>query len=112
LPFTETEKLSLQVKAENQILIYITTHLTEMHSALLAQCWPTLIAESPLFQQADCMLFITKQKDTKVNMTFINSVFAHKGITVHVRPNTDITKGLSWHSLKAFKIIGLTHMSG
>jgi hypothetical protein len=77
----------------NRILIFITTHLSDMHYTYLENCWPNLIAKSPLFRQSDFMMFITESQGQKANMTLINSVFAETGISVHSTENPGYQEG-------------------
>ena len=86
----------------NRILMYITTHLTENHSKYLEQCWPTLLAKSPLFKMSDFMMFVTESEDGNLNMTLIQSVFADAGVTVHVRPNPGYQQGAILAMTEAF----------
>lgn len=77
----------------NRILIFITTHLSDLHYTYLENCWPALIAKSPLFKQSDFMIFITEPEGQKANMTLINSVFAETGISVHSTENPGYQEG-------------------
>jgi hypothetical protein len=82
-----------QTKPGKRILIYLTTHLSETHTILLERCWPSLLAKSSLFKQADFIIYVTESEDRKVNMTLIDSVFANTGVTLHVRPNPGYNEG-------------------
>jgi hypothetical protein len=77
----------------NRILIFITTHLSDMHYKYLEHCWPALIAKSPLFKESDFMMFITESQGQKANMTLINSVFAETGVVVHSTENPGYQEG-------------------
>jgi hypothetical protein len=80
-------------RENNRILIFITTHLSDMHYTYLENCWPALIAKSPLFKQSDFMMFITESQGRKVNMTLINFVFTETGISVHSAENPGYQQG-------------------
>jgi hypothetical protein len=92
-----------QTKPEKRILIYITTHLSETHSFLLERCWPSLLSKSPLFKQADFMMYVTESEDRKVNMTVVDSVFANTGVTLLVRPNPGYNEGAVLAITEAFQ---------
>lgn len=79
---------------EPNVLIYITTHLSDMHVQYLKACWPTLLSRSPLFRGAAFIMFVTEQVDAPVaDMTIIQEVFARVGITVHIRANPGYHEG-------------------
>lgn len=41
----------------NRVLLFITTHVSPVHVEFLQKCWPALISNSALLQQADVLLF-------------------------------------------------------
>ena len=77
----------------NKILVYITTHLSDIHYKYLDKCWRAMIAKSPLFKQSDFLMFVTESHGRKANMTLINSVFAETAISVHSRKNPGYQEG-------------------
>ena len=88
---------------KKKILLYITTHLSEMHYAYLERCWPALLESSTFFKQCDYMMFITATDDQKPNLSAIHSVFARPGIVIHSRPNPGYNEGAILALQEAFQ---------
>jgi hypothetical protein len=89
----QTETSSGKVHSHNKTLVYITTHLSKVHSLYLQYCWPTLIARSPLLSQADFMFFVTQPKGQTANLTLITSAFAGRRVSVRVMENPGYQEG-------------------
>ena len=77
----------------NKTLVYITTHLSKLHSLYLQKCWPALIAKSPLLRQVDFMFFVTEPKGQTANVTLIASAFAGRSVSVRIAENPGYQEG-------------------
>jgi hypothetical protein len=77
----------------DRILIYITTHMSAAHVTFLQRCWPSLLAKSQLYRQADVTMLVTKVNKSHINVTLLNEIFAGTNFRVHVRPNPGYQAG-------------------
>ena len=82
---------------EQRLLIYITTHMSELHKSFLSKCWPLAIKNSKLLKAADIMFFVSLDNNqTDISMQdrdLIHSVFPHQKVTFHARPNPGYQAG-------------------
>lgn len=49
------------------VLLYVTTHLSQQHRAFLETCWPVLSRHSILVQESHVLVFVTKDQMKKNN---------------------------------------------
>jgi hypothetical protein len=88
-----TRSLTNQPAERSSILFYITTHMSAGHVEFLRQCWPSLLAKSKLYRQADVTMLVTKVNKSHINVTFLNKIFEGRNFRVHVRPNPGYQEG-------------------
>lgn len=72
-----------------RVLVYITTHLPELHVAFLRKCWPGLIANSVLLQHADMLLFTAGEPP----LDMLQDGFGGKKVRVERYNNTGYQEG-------------------
>jgi hypothetical protein len=99
----QDEPRPIQQRSTPRILIYITTQLSKQHYAFLKGCWPKLLADLPLFQKSDFLMYITEGANQEVNMTFIDSLFSRTGITTRVAANPGRQAGAILALTEGFK---------
>lgn len=77
-----------------RVLLYITTHMSPQHEALLEGCWPYTIANSKLVRMADVTVFLNGDQERRnYNEALLRQVFYGKNITVHHSLNIGYQNG-------------------
>jgi len=72
-----------------RVLLYITTHLPDLHVQFLRKCWPGLISNSALLQHADVLLFAGGSLPTDI----LEDVFRGKNVRVQQYKNPGYQEG-------------------
>lgn len=84
-----------------RVLIFITTHLSELHVQFLQVCWPRLLNSSRLLSSADVMVFATGFKETSVQL--LRAVFQYQLVSIKQYPNPGYQEGAILAINEAFK---------
>jgi hypothetical protein len=91
------------------VLIYITTHLSDAHVYYLKTCWPSMIANSQLFRRADFSMFVTTSSAKHLNTSLIESLFTSVNFKLHIRPNPGYQRGAMLAMTEAYKLDWFEH---
>lgn len=89
-------------RQHRDVLLYVTTQLSETHIRLLKICWPALLAQSSLYRNADVTMLVTHDVQSHINMTFLNQVFHKSNFRIHFRPNPGHQEGAMLAMSEAF----------
>ena len=66
-----------------KVLLFITTHFSELHVSFFQRCWPHSIANSLLLQNAGVFVCVTGT----ANRTLLEGLFANNILKIHEMPN-------------------------
>lgn len=80
---------------EGRILLYITTHMSEMHFWYLQACWPKALHHSSLLRNADVMVYLTAPEKVKeLAIQQLNYTFKDQNnLTIHAVDNPGLQEG-------------------
>jgi len=72
-----------------RILLFITTHFSNLHIDFFRECWPSSIAKSILLQTADVAVFSTGP----TNFSLLQATFPTQNVSVYERSNPGYQSG-------------------
>ncbi len=74
------------VIAGQKILLYITTHMPEMHTWFLKTCWPKAMENSFILNSTDVAVYLNTEEDKRIEaMELLQNTFSGQNLVIHVR---------------------------
>ena len=90
-----------------RVMVYITTHMSPMHTGFLENCWPSMMSRVDMFQSAEVLVFATPANRSTTQMrdykTFLSRVFDGHNLTVLYRTNPGYQQGAMLALLNAIE---------
>lgn len=74
-----------------RIILFITTHLSELHMQFLQKCWPSAIQNSAILEYVDIFFMTTKQPPKGL----LETLFRGRKVTVKIHQNFGKQRGAS-----------------
>lgn len=86
------------------VLIYITTHMSQQHKDFLKHCWPLALKNSQLLNSSDIKVFMTPEP-TQVHesIELLQDTFKEQNFTYHINLNLGYHEGAIAAMLEAAK---------
>mmetsp|Transcript_28330 Transcript_28330/g.43257 ORF Transcript_28330/g.43257 Transcript_28330/m.43257 type:complete len:338 (+) Transcript_28330:189-1202(+) len=85
-PFTNLKDL--------KILLYVTTHMSDVHKKFLKSCWSKAIEHSRILQSSDVTVYLNSKADRReADKIILNNTLGHNNLTIHERKNTGYQEG-------------------
>ena len=77
-----------------RVLLFVTTHMSALHTWFLKSCWPTLLRNSLLLDTADVAVYLNSdQEGREEDMKLLQKTFKHQNLSIHVRDNPGYQQG-------------------
>lgn len=86
---TETEREEEDKQGRIRVLLYITTHLSQLHQDALELLWPILVQNRPLLQNADVLFYSSEDVPTAL----LENAFPTNSVLVRNYNNTGRQEG-------------------
>ena len=74
--------------ATKKVLLYITTHMSELHSWYLKTCWPLALNHSFLLNSSDVAIYLNPKEEQRKEATdMLRDAFHNQNLTIHIHGN-------------------------
>ncbi len=79
--------LHIKDREDPKVLIYITTHMSELHEWYLKYCWPLALQHSKLLNSSDIAVFLTPPENEREKAKqILNETFKDQSLAYHDHP--------------------------